>query len=60
MGSEVDLFKCINYAIGSSFCDVVKKRLTINFNPPCLNDIIFCKENHKKNGVCLHCGYRRT
>lgn len=52
MGSEVDLFKCINYAIGSSFCDVTK-RLQINFKPPCLNDMIFCKENHKKNGVCF-------
>lgn len=56
MSSEIpaglsELFHSINYAIGSSYTDVVK-RLNIKFNPPCLNDFQFCKENHRKNGVC--------
>lgn len=55
MSSEVaglaELFNCINYAIGSSFTDVMK-RLKIKFKPPCINDLDFCRENHKKNGVC--------
>lgn len=55
MSSEVagltELFNSINYAKSNSFSDVVK-RLKIKFKPPCLNDLDFCRENHKKNGVC--------